>query len=486
MPQLQDVFVLNGVPTHTFVEPPEFPRLRINLRSRGRGLVVEGPSGIGKTTAIERAIEQEGLKDRVTKLSARKKEDLEYIENIYDLVDSGVIVIDDFHKIPFEKQKSIADFVKVLADEGNEKLKVIIVGINDSGRRLIEIADDITNRIDVVPMENNPNEKIRELIDLGERALDITISVSEEIVFMSNGSFYLAQMLCHEACLKDDVLETMSPHKTVDISAESVKSSVWRRLNDRFYGLAKTFCEGVRRRKEGRAPYLHLLKWLSESDSWVLNIRDACNSHPEMKGSVSQVIDKDYLSQLFKDNKNLEKQIHYDESGKKLIIEDPQFVFYIRNIAWSSFALDLGFNDVFQRKYDFALSFAGSVRQIAESIFYNLSDREMQIFYDRQEQHRILSNDLEDYLHPIYNSEARYVICIIDENYPKRIWTRFEEKVISQRSHQDIIIILVGDTDPGAFSSVKDRGYLQISAEPDETEIDENCSILVRRLHENT
>ncbi|MUG28056.1 hypothetical protein [Aeromonas salmonicida] len=49
---LEDFFKLSGVPEFTFVEPEEYPRLFIALRSKGRGLIVEGPSGIGKTTSV--------------------------------------------------------------------------------------------------------------------------------------------------------------------------------------------------------------------------------------------------------------------------------------------------------------------------------------------------------------------------------------------------------------------------------------------------
>jgi hypothetical protein len=50
-PKLEDVFKINGVPTYTFVEPKEYNHLLMSLRAAGRRVVVEGPSGIGKTTA---------------------------------------------------------------------------------------------------------------------------------------------------------------------------------------------------------------------------------------------------------------------------------------------------------------------------------------------------------------------------------------------------------------------------------------------------
>ena len=60
-PYLEEVFKTNGVPTHTFVEPVEYRDLLLNLRTPGRGLVIEGPSGIGKTTAVETALKQLGI-----------------------------------------------------------------------------------------------------------------------------------------------------------------------------------------------------------------------------------------------------------------------------------------------------------------------------------------------------------------------------------------------------------------------------------------
>lgn len=53
--KLQEVFVLAGPPDHTFVEPVEYTRLLVALQTAGRSIVIEGPSGIGKTTSIEKA-----------------------------------------------------------------------------------------------------------------------------------------------------------------------------------------------------------------------------------------------------------------------------------------------------------------------------------------------------------------------------------------------------------------------------------------------
>ena len=59
----------------------------------------------------------------------------------------------------------------------------------------------------------------------------------------------------------------------------------------------------------------------------------------------------------------------------------------------------------FPHKYDFALSFAGEDRAIAESLSRALEDEQVEVFYDHNEQHRIIAVDIEEYLRPIYQSE---------------------------------------------------------------------------------
>jgi hypothetical protein len=172
MAQLQDVFKTGGVPTITFVKPLEYPKLILNLRTPGRGLVIEGPSGIGKTTAVLKAIEECGLSNKITKL-------------------------------------------------------------NDDKRMLI--ADR----------------------------------------------------------------KTSTELKTLSTSFEGVKYAIWKRLSDKFYEICKSFALGARYRPEGRAPYLHLLNWLAESGQWVLNLSDVLRTHPGMRLSVNQVIEKKYLDDLF-------------------------------------------------------------------------------------------------------------------------------------------------------------------------------------------
>ena len=196
---LHEVFTISGIPKVTFVKPEEYPRLLMALKTPGRGIVVEGPSGIGKTTAITKALEEVGITDKITKLSARKSDDLALIKELPKMQPLGTVLIDDFHKLPDTEKRQIADLMKVLADEGRAESKVIAIGINRAGEALIDFADDLTNRLETIPFESNPDRRISEILRLGEDALNITLNIREEIIEAANGSFYLAQMLAYRS-----------------------------------------------------------------------------------------------------------------------------------------------------------------------------------------------------------------------------------------------------------------------------------------------
>ena len=110
--QLQDVFKTSGVPTYTFVPPVDYNRIILNLRTPSRALVVEGPSGIGKTTAIKKAIEGAGLQHRVNELKASKPSDVELIKDLPNISEFGIVFIDDFHRLDDATKAAIADYVK--------------------------------------------------------------------------------------------------------------------------------------------------------------------------------------------------------------------------------------------------------------------------------------------------------------------------------------------------------------------------------------
>lgn len=484
MPMLEEVFKLSGVPTHTFVEPIEYQELVVSLRTPGRGLVLEGPSGIGKTTGVEKALEELGLSPRALKLSARRADDVEMIAELPGMKDIGIVIVDDFHRLDEQVKMSIADYMKTLADRETPDSKVIVVGINKAGDSLVKFASDLNNRIDTIRFEANPPERIGQLIQQGEDALNIRINTKSEIAIDAQGSFHLAQMLCHRICLAERTTERQESERAIEVSLEVVKSHVLDDLSRAFFETAREFAMGPRFRREGRGPYLHILRWLAESEEWSIQLNQAMSNHPEHRGSVGQVVDKGFLS-TFLDQSKFAAVLHFDEQTRVLSAEDPKFIYYLRNLIWPKFARQVGFVNVrFDARYDFALSFARPDRNIAEELAERLMERELSVFYDKNEQHRILAENVEDYLAPIYRSEAEFVIALLGPEYPERIWTKFESDQFKQRFGANSVIPIWFDDAPlGIFDRSKDVGGLDYQRSGDQTsQLNEICEQLVRKI----
>jgi hypothetical protein len=157
----------------------------------------------------------------------------------------------------------------------------------------------------------------------------------------------------------------------------------------------------------------------------------------------AQVLDKGYLGALLNDHDKrtiLEPHFHFEPSTSILSVEDPKLIFGVREVA---------------------------------------------VFFDENEQHRILAANLEEYLGPIYRSEARYVIPLLSPDYPKRIWTKVESDNFKERFGSDAVIpVRFTSAKPGYFFDEHKYGGLSFDplsdAEPQLTNIaDALCKRLV-------
>ncbi|MCU1585485.1 MAG: protein of uncharacterized function [Microbacteriaceae bacterium] len=487
---LEDVFKLSGVPTVTFVPPTEFSRLKVALRTPGRGVVVEGPSKIGKTSAVTRGLESISaeLEGSALRLSARKVDDVELIRELPTMKNIGVVIIDDFHRLDESTRRSISDFMKILADEERVDSKVVVIGINQAGQSLLSLAPDLGGRIEVIKLGINPDDRVRKLVEQGSSALNIEIAAVDAIVVASGGSFNIAQVLCHDACLSAEVTETVTERTVVSASFELVRERVLDRLAGTFESAAETFARGKRIKRAGRAPYLQILRWLAMSEEWTVSLDREMTRHPELRGSVGQVVDKGHLrNHLDERVDELGTLLHYDDRNRVLAVEDPQFFFFIKNLAWNRFAERVGFLGVnFSSRYDIALSFAGAERDIAQMLNDALSDEELNVFFDTSEQDRILAENVEEYLAPIYKSEASFVVAILGPDYPDRIWTRFESVQFGQRFGEKAVIPVwfKGQT-YGAFDSSRAVGGFTLDkAFPLEPQIAELAGLLILKVQQ--
>ncbi len=101
-------------------------------------------------------------------------------------------------------------------------------------------------------------------------------------------------------------------------------------------------------------------------------------------------------------------------------------------------------------KHDFAISFAGEVREVAEKIAELLKKKEVKIYYDRYSEAEMLGKKLSTYFHKKYGADTRYVIILISKEYPNKDWTNLELSIArdeaKKRKEDFILPIRLDDT----------------------------------------
>ncbi|NJO35866.1 MAG: toll/interleukin-1 receptor domain-containing protein [Rhodospirillales bacterium] len=110
-------------------------------------------------------------------------------------------------------------------------------------------------------------------------------------------------------------------------------------------------------------------------------------------------------------------------------------------------------------RFDFALSFAGPDRELAEHIRDALKARGFAVFYDRDYEHEMIGRDGSLYLRNVYSQEARHCMVLISQQYDARDWTQLERESIQARELRGergiLIPVLVDGHTPAWLSATR-------------------------------
>lgn len=345
---LSDIFVYAGPSKVIFVETVQSRELlqRLRLPTIPDGLVVEGPSGIGKTTAVLRALEELQVEQRFLYLSATDEKDLPELDRqIRDSVpQGGYLVIDDFHLLLWARKEGVARLVKRLCDRNRRDTKVVIIGINPIGASLVEALPDIRGRYSVISMQGRqPDEKIDELIALGEHAANVEFQRRSRFVDEAQGSFALAQRLCFEATRLAGITERAPERVVIRVPAQEVVTQVYQTF-EQYYRPRLLAFAAWDAQAPPRGVCLLLLWHLSrETEGSVMmhQMRLKYRHQPELDAAFTWLLDGN-MSRLFTEMPRLRQLLHYRRITGTLSAEDPQLWFYLRHLNWVKFAQDSG------------------------------------------------------------------------------------------------------------------------------------------------
>ena len=95
--------------------------------------------------------------------------------------------------------------------------------------------------------------------------------------------------------------------------------------------------------------------------------------------------------------------------------------------------------------------------------------------------------DVEEYLKPIYQSEARFVVVLLSAHYPRKVWTKFESDQFKGRFGDSAIIpVWFSDAPPGIFDTSRTVGGVTLDRANDiPAQLTELVQTLVQKLRED-
>lgn len=445
---VEEVFVTEGLPKFTFVKPPNFNEILLDVRHPGKPVIVEGQSGTGKTTCVRKVLKQLGG-SAPEYLTARSAVDIHRIEEIAHSRLPGRFVIDDFHRLATETQELLANVAKFAAESGQSdgaQTKLVLIGINQVGSELIQLVPDIAKRTGIHRIQPGTRADIGRLIQDGSTALRVNIPDVDTVFTESRGDYWLTQQLCQTICVMNEVLETLDDERTLKYEIATLRRSVVERLSAAFYPAVKEFCRGVRFRPNND-PYLKLLQKIGQQESSIVDLNELANSNEDVRGSINN-IKESRLAILLRDKPASARHFYYNVETKNFAIEDPALFYFLKHLDWPKLRHDCGFRvagrDV---EYDFAISFAGENRGLAREIAQQLSLLDAHVFFDENFEVNFLGGAWSAQFERIFGRDSRLVVCLLDKHYREKIWPTFERECFLPRVPDgDVIPIYLDDT----------------------------------------
>lgn len=445
--KVEEIFRTEGVPEYTFVPPPNYNQILVDIRNPTKPVIIEGQSGTGKTVTITKIVAAHSGSDFLY-LSARKAEHLTKIIEILSSNTPGKYIIDDFHRLDIKYQEEFGNRIKIAAEENEpgKHSKYIIIGINKIGSGLIRLVHDVAKRCGIHRIEPGNLETATNLIKKGEEKLNIQIGDYDKIFLESKGDYWLTQLLCQSICLENNLLETQPNITKCTVDMNGVRKTVTSRLGNAYSEPVTEFCRGKRFRSTND-PYFKILKTISEQENSIVDLTELANSYPDVRGSINNIKDR-RLSILLESKPICDRYFYYNNATKSFAIEDPALFYYIKHVDWTKIRRDCGFRESGgEFEFDFAISFAGENRDLARIISKQLELFDCSVFFDELFENNYLGKTWHAKFKEIFAEKARFIVCLLDKNHLTKIWPTFERECFEPRIADEAVIpIFIDDT----------------------------------------
>ncbi|WP_233206356.1 FAD-dependent oxidoreductase [Haliangium sp. UPWRP_2] len=335
--RISAVFSTRGIPNHNFVTPPRFSKLKDRLKANGRGLIVEGPSGIGKTVAVRKALQSLQPVPPVIWLKGYDSRDRLRLGAVLDTPFTGHLVVDDVLQLQSSDRTRLVEEILRIYDDNERDAKITLIDDSGTGERLTVEFSELHNCIEVFPLQRHSDEDIGKLIYDGQQESNLRFARPEQLVRAARGSCFIAQQLCEKAASIKEISMAPADVIEVEIEMEVLIEEMMLELQPRYQPRLLNFA-AIDRAAAHPGACLALLVLLARSPNDRLSLTEAQSEYPGFAATFA------WLRQgaLANGVRDLRGLMTYDTQPEILTLQDPRLGFYLQHLAWVEFAHQMG------------------------------------------------------------------------------------------------------------------------------------------------
>lgn len=275
----------------------------------------------------------------------------EIAELIKNYFPSKIIILENFHYLEETIQKLFAFDLRTFQDID---VRVIILGIWKERNRLNQYNGDLQDRIIELPVEPWSEKHLSEIIELGEKSLNIDMGdIASDIIEESFGNVGMLQELCKESCYDAHILKTGDHQKLTFGNLRNAIDKITNSYANRFYKSLESFANAKPRSSQDGSqglglPYFFVRVILLSFDMQEIKkgitmhrLREEIKKiHPNKDNIRFDSSLTNFLIRLgsYQKNHGITPSIFdYDPNLKHLSIVDPLFFFFTKHYNHEEF-----------------------------------------------------------------------------------------------------------------------------------------------------
>ncbi|MEX5340575.1 hypothetical protein [Pseudomonas sp. I2] len=263
-----------------------------------------------------------------------------------------LIVLEDFHYLPYETQKDFS--IELKAFHEFSAITFIVVGVWLEDNRLIVYNGDLTGRVISVNADHWSNSELHSVITQGGDLLGVNFeeTFANQLIGLARESVYVVQEGCRIACLAANITETQQRPVTIGagLDVDEIVKSIVDQQSARYDSFLTNFADGF------QDTDLQMYRWLLytilstpieeiESGLRYRDIRGILSEkHPRKSdlnaGNIIQALQSSASLQVKKNIMPI--IIDYDQSSKNLHVVDKGFLIWLQHQDSSELLNDIG------------------------------------------------------------------------------------------------------------------------------------------------